>query len=78
MSTPAPHLKSSGKKALDEFLSKTVSERKVPATFLGVTNKDGELYFDCGGERVFGKPEEGNVSPDTSMFLTIAEAYETL
>jgi methyl acetate hydrolase len=70
MSTPSPQLKSSGKQALDDFLSKTVSERKVPAAFLGATNKDGELYFKCGGERVFGKPDEGDVTPDTSKLIS--------
>jgi hypothetical protein len=65
MSVPSPRFKDTGKKALDEFLHATVKDRKVPAVFLGATDKNGELYFDCGGERVFGKPDEGQVTPDT-------------
>lgn len=68
MSVPTPKLKEIGKETLDEFLRKTVESRKVPATFLGVTNKDGELYFNCAGERVFGKAEEGQVTPDTGTY----------
>jgi hypothetical protein len=65
MSVPSPRFKDTGKKALDEFLHTTVKDRKVPAVFLGATDKNGELYFNCGGERVFGKPDEGQVTPDT-------------
>jgi hypothetical protein len=67
MSVPVPQLKQTGKEALDQFLQKTVQDKKVPATFLGATNKDGELYFDCGGDRVFGKPDEGQVTHDTGQ-----------
>jgi hypothetical protein len=65
MSVPSPRFKDTGKKALDEFLHTTVKDRKVPAVFLGATDKNGELYFNCGGDRVFGKPDEGQVTPDT-------------
>jgi methyl acetate hydrolase len=65
MSVPSPKLKSTGKEALDALLEKTVKDRRVPAAFFGVTDKNGELYFDCGGERVFGQKEEGQVTPDT-------------
>jgi hypothetical protein len=65
MSVPSPRFKDTGKKALDEFLQTTVKDRKVPAVFLGATDKNGELYFNCGGERVSGKPDEGQVTPDT-------------
>jgi hypothetical protein len=68
MPVPTPHLKSSAKQALDQYLAKVVHDRKVPATTLGVTNKDGELWFGCGGERVFGQPDEGQISPDTSEY----------
>jgi hypothetical protein len=33
------------------------------------------MYFDCGGERVFGKPDEGNVSPDTGEWDPYHQAY---
>ena len=68
MSVPSPSFKDTGKKALDDLLEKTVQERKVPAAFFGATDKNGELYFNCGGERVFGKPDEGQVTPDTGEY----------
>jgi hypothetical protein len=66
MSVPVPEF--TGNEALNEFLQKTVRDRKVPATFLGVTDKNGELYFDCGGDRVFGKSAEGQVTPETGTY----------
>lgn len=66
MSIPVTTLKESGKQALEEYLDKVVQDREVPAVSLGVTNKDGELWFGCGGDRVFGQPEEGQITPDTS------------
>jgi len=68
MSVPSPSFKDSGKKALDDLLERTIRERKVPAAFFGATDKNGELYFNCGGERVFGSPDEGQVTPDTGEF----------
>jgi methyl acetate hydrolase len=65
MSVPSPRIKDTGKKPLDDFLQKIVTDRNVPAVFLGATDKNGELYFNCGGDRVFGKPDEGQVTPDT-------------
>lgn len=75
MSVPTPHLNSSGKQALDDYLAKVVKDRRVPATTLGVTNKDGELWFGCGGDRVFGQPDEGQISSDTSM-STVYHRYQ--
>lgn len=66
MSMAAPQLKASGKQALQEYLDKVVGDKDVPAVSMGVTNKDGELWFGCGGDRVFGKPDEGQINPDTS------------
>lgn len=65
MSVPNP--KFVGKEALDKLLKSTAKDRQVPAVFFGVTDKNGELYFDCGGERIFGKPDEGQVTPDTGQ-----------
>jgi methyl acetate hydrolase len=65
MSLPTPTLDAAGKSALDAHLQKTLKERKVPATWLGVTTAEKELFFDYGGERVFGKPEEGLVDEHT-------------
>lgn len=65
MAIPTPTLKQSGKQALEEFLQQTNKDHKVPAVSLGVTNKDGELWFGCGGERVFGQPNEGQINDET-------------
>jgi len=63
---PAPKLDASGKAALDTLLKDTVESRNVPATYFGATTADGELYFNCAGERVFGEPDKGMVNEDTS------------
>lgn len=66
MSLPTPSFDAAGKAALDAHLQKIVKERRVPATWLGVTNAKEELFFDYGGDRVFGKPEAGMVDDHTS------------
>jgi len=71
MSVPTPEF--TGKDALDGLLKITVKDRKVPAAFFGVTDKNGELYFDCGGDRVFGNAEEGQVTPDTGMLQSLLD-----
>lgn len=63
---PHPTLSSTGKAAIDKYLRETVEGKKVPAAFFGATNAKEEIYFGCGGEKVFGKPEEGGVTPETS------------
>lgn len=66
MPIPTPNLKSAGSQALQDYLDKVVKDGEVPAVSLGVTNKDGELWFGCGGDRIFGQPDEGQITPDTS------------
>ena len=65
MALPLPTLTTSGKQALDQSLNKTVEAQRVPAVFFGATNAKQEIYFECGGDRVFGRPDEGKVTPDT-------------
>lgn len=61
-------LKPGGKQALDAFLDEVVRGRQVPAAFLGATTGDEEIYFACGGDKVFGRPEQGQVNADSSAF----------
>src|ERR1700761_2993282 len=68
MGLPQPALDAAGTKALDDFLTKTVEGRAVPAVFIGTTTSQGEIYFNCAGEKVFSKPDEGQVAPETSWF----------
>lgn len=62
-------LSQQGVEALDKLLKETVENRVLPATYFGVTGPEGELYYSCAGEKVFGKPEAGQVDPETSTFL---------
>ena len=66
MSLPTPSIDQAGRSAIDQFLAETVSSRRVPATFLGVTTAKEELYFNQDGERVFGHPDQGLVDDQTS------------
>lgn len=63
---PKPKLSPAGSAALDALLKETVESRVIPATYFGVTGADGELYFNCAGDKVFGSPEQGQVDADTS------------
>ena len=62
----SPSLKDSS--ALDRFLKETVEGRNVPAIFIGATTADGEVYYNEGGERIFGEPEKGQVDENTSEY----------
>ncbi|ORY32011.1 beta-lactamase/transpeptidase-like protein [Naematelia encephala] len=62
-------LKPEGKKALDSLLERAVDSKNIPAAFFGATNADEEIYFNCRGDKVFGRPEEGPVTPDTTLQL---------
>ena len=35
----------------------------------GVSNLDGEIYFNGGGPNVFGDPSSGEVGPDSIMWI---------
>ncbi|KAL1409435.1 hypothetical protein Q8F55_003418 [Vanrija albida] len=52
---------------LDAILHEAVDSRQVNALTLAVSDAEGELYFKCAGERVFGEPEKGEVD-DRTMF----------
>ena len=70
MALSQPALDAAGTEALDDFLTKTVEGRVVPAVFTGVTTNQKEIYFNCAGEKVFGKTDEGHVAPETSCALS--------
>ncbi len=72
MALSQPKLNANGQQALDALLKKTAEERKNPAAFFGATNAKEEIYFGCGGEKVFGKPEEGMVNQDTSKYTFLS------
>lgn len=61
-----PTISAKGKALLDEQLAKAVADPKQPAQFFGVASADDILYYNCGGDRVFGHPEKGQVTEDTS------------
>lgn len=63
---PAPKLSPAGAAALDALLKDTVDNHVLPATYFGLAGPDGEIYFNCAGDKVFGQPEHGQVNPDTS------------
>ncbi|TXT06157.1 hypothetical protein VHUM_03630 [Vanrija humicola] len=44
-----------------------VDSREVNALTFAVSDAEGELYFNCAGERVFGEPDRGQVD-DRTMF----------
>lgn len=66
-SFPLPTLPPTSTKALSHLLQQSVSTRKIPATFFGLTNAQEEFYFDCEGEKEFGSGGEG-VGEDTSEY----------
>lgn len=51
---PLPTLPPSSQKTLTSLLHTSVSSRKIPATFFGLTNAREQIYFGCEGEKVFG------------------------
>lgn len=62
----APTIGKRGRAALDKWLDDTVTSGTVPATFIGVANKDEILYFNCKGDKVLGEADKGQVNEDTS------------
>ena len=66
MSLSKHSLSPSGRTAIDAFLREAVESERVPATFLGVTAAEAELYYDQQGERVFGEADKGSVDEHTS------------
>ncbi|RSH84255.1 uncharacterized protein EHS24_005768 [Apiotrichum porosum] len=64
-----PRLTPEGKARLDELVKRQVAESGLPALFFGATTADGEIYFNCGGDKVVNKPELGQVDEDTTVQL---------
>lgn len=60
--------------ALNTYLTQ-VRKGNNPATFLGLTNAEEELYFGSTGERVFGQP--GEVDENTGRPLAYNEFDRT-
>lgn len=67
MALPLPQLSPEGKANIDRWLAETVdSHFQTPALFVGATTAESEIYFNCRGDQVYGKPDEGQVDADTS------------
>ncbi|KAF8964753.1 beta-lactamase [Flammula alnicola] len=62
-------LSPSGERALNNFIKETVEARKIPGFILGVSNIDGEIYFQGGGVNVAGDPASGEVNPDSVFWI---------
>lgn len=54
------------KARLDSILHAAVDSRQVNALTFAVSDAEGELYFNCAGERVFGELDKGQVDERTS------------
>jgi hypothetical protein len=70
-------LSQKGRAAIDNLLRETVESKRVPATFFGVTTADSELYYDQKGDRIFGKPDQGEVDEHTSKWTGRAHGGTT-
>ncbi|KAK8858905.1 hypothetical protein IAR55_003136 [Kwoniella newhampshirensis] len=69
MALPLPTLAAEGEKSLDDFLSKEVGSREIPALFIGATNAKEEIYFSVDGEVTFGEHDKGKVTEDTTLSI---------
>lgn len=61
-----PKLDDAGVPALRKVLSEPIFKGTIPASTLGVTTAKETLFFEYGGDRVYGKPEQGQIDEDTS------------
>lgn len=66
---PRPQVTTAGRTALSALLKREVSAQRIPATFMGVTNADGELFWASAGLKEFGNPTSGEVTDDTMLQL---------
>lgn len=66
---PRPQVTQAGKAALTDLLNREVGAGRIPATFIGATNADGELFWARAGEKEFGKRDLGDVDDDTILQL---------
>lgn len=62
----SPTLSAQGKERLDALLTSASASGKWPALFFGATTADGEIYFNCKGDRVHTDPSKGQVDDKTS------------
>ena len=46
-----------------------IADKKIPGFVYGVSNLDGEIYFQGGGPNVVGDPSSGEVGPDSIMWI---------
>ncbi|KAF8186368.1 beta-lactamase/transpeptidase-like protein [Pholiota molesta] len=65
MSTFSPD----GKSALDDFIKETLDSGEVPGFVLGVSNVDGEIYFQGGGNNIVGNTSSGDINPDSVFWI---------
>ncbi|EJT47519.1 hypothetical protein A1Q1_03631 [Trichosporon asahii var. asahii CBS 2479] len=66
---PRPQVTQAGRAALSSLLKREVSAHRIPATFMGVTNADGELFWAQAGLKEFGNPASGEVAEGTMLQL---------
>lgn len=60
----APKLSAEARAALSAVLAR--HKDTTPALAFGVTTKDGVIYTGYRGDRVYGKPDDGQVNETTS------------
>jgi hypothetical protein len=61
-----PTLSADAKAKLDALLTEQAAVGNLPALFYGLTNADGDIYFNCKGKKNEGDPSEGLVDDKTS------------
>ncbi|KAL1409452.1 hypothetical protein Q8F55_003435 [Vanrija albida] len=66
---PRVTLSPASKRAIDALLDDAVKSREVNAPTVGVATADEILYFAAKGERVYGKPELGQINDETVLQL---------
>lgn len=66
---PRPQVTQAGRSALSSLLKREVDAGRIPATFMGATNVDGELFWDQAGLQEFGNPASGEVGDGTMLQL---------
>ncbi|KAF9485646.1 beta-lactamase/transpeptidase-like protein [Pholiota conissans] len=60
---------SSGRCDLDNFIRETVESGAVPGFVLGVSNIEGEIYFQGGGTHVVGDLSSGEINPESVFWI---------